>query len=125
MGWYFVFTVGVIACGSIPKGYDEGGFAAASSLESFMSDFQLTAGRWNGTGSQLASRRAVVTSLGVLGAAAGAGAAVALTDRVGRLRAWQAFAAVWMTGFLAVTMASGRLGLLLVARVWGGSGPAG
>ncbi|PHH78556.1 hypothetical protein CDD80_6667 [Ophiocordyceps camponoti-rufipedis] len=116
MGWYFVFTVGVIACGSIPKGYDEGGFAAASSLESFMSDFQLTTGRWNGTASQLASRRAVVTSLGVLGAAAGAGAAVALTDRVGRLRAWQAFVAVWMTGFLAATMASGRLGLLLVAR---------
>ncbi|RDA88338.1 hypothetical protein CP532_5547 [Ophiocordyceps camponoti-leonardi (nom. inval.)] len=125
LNWYYVFTVVIIACGSIPKGYDEGGFAAASGLESFMTDFHLTPGRWDGPASQLATRRSVVTSLGVLGAALGAVAAVAMTDRIGRLRAWQSFAVVWMTGFFAATFSSGNVSLLLFARIWGGVGAGG
>ncbi|RCI08059.1 hypothetical protein L249_7863 [Ophiocordyceps polyrhachis-furcata BCC 54312] len=125
LNWYYVFTVVVIAFGSIPKGYDEGGFAAASGLESFMADFHLTPGRWDVPASQLASRRSVVTSLGVLGAALGAVAAVAVTDRIGRLRAWQSFAAFWMAGFFAATFASGNVGLLLFARILGGVGAGG
>lgn len=112
----------------LAAGYDEGGFAAASGLESFLGDFHLTrGGRWTGASSpaQLASRRAVVTSLGVLGAAVGAVAACAVTDRIGRLRAWQAFAVLWMTGYLAATFSSGSLGLLLFARIWGGVGAGG
>ncbi|PFH56289.1 hypothetical protein XA68_16773 [Ophiocordyceps unilateralis] len=125
--WYYAFTVVVIACGSIPKGYDEGGFAAASSLESFMSDFHLTGGRWSGggTASEMASRRAVVSSLGVLGAALGAVVAIAVTDRIGRLRAWQMFVALWMSGFFAATFSSGLVGLLLFARLWSGLGAGG
>ncbi|RDA93256.1 hypothetical protein CP533_6516 [Ophiocordyceps camponoti-saundersi (nom. inval.)] len=125
LNWHYIFTVIVIACGSIPKGYDEGGFAAASGLESFMADFHLTPGRWDGPASQLSSRRSVVTSLGVLGAALGAVAALAVTDRIGRLRAWQSFAAVWMTGFLTTTFSSGNVGLLLFARIWAGVGAGG
>ncbi|PHH92547.1 hypothetical protein CDD83_6945 [Cordyceps sp. RAO-2017] len=125
LNWYYALTIIVIACGSIPKGYDEGGFAAASGLESFLADFHLTRGRWTGSPSQLASRRAIVTSLGVLGAALGAVVAVAVVDRIGRLRAWQVFAALWMTGFFAATFSSGRLPLLLFARIWGGLGAGG
>ncbi|KAM4058689.1 major facilitator superfamily protein [Hirsutella rhossiliensis] len=125
---YYAMNVFIIAGGSIPKGYDEGGFAAASGLDSFLNDFHLArSGRWTSASSpaQLASRRAVVTSLGVLGAAAGAVVACLITDRIGRLRAWQAFAVLWMTGFFAATFASGNLGLLLFARIWGGVGAGG
>lgn len=90
-----------------------------------MEDFGLTKGRWTGDPSQLATRRAVVASLGVLGAAIGAGMAVYVTDVIGRLRTWQLFTLLWMTGFLAVTFASGNIGFLLFARIWGGIGAGG
>lgn len=122
---FYVFTVVVISCGSIPKGYDEGGFAAASGLQSFMEDFGLVKGRWTNNASQLANRRATVSSLGVLGAAIGAGMAVFVTDVVGRLRTWQVSTLLWMTGFLTVAMASGNIALLLFARIWGGIGAGG
>ncbi|KND91007.1 Quinate permease [Tolypocladium ophioglossoides CBS 100239] len=122
---YYALTVVVVAFASIPKGYDEGGFAAASGLESFLSDFSLVKGRWTGSPSDLASRRAVITSLGVLGAAIGAIMAVAVTDRIGRLRTWQLFTMLWMTGFFTVTFSSGNVGLLMFARIWGGVGAGG
>ncbi|PWI72837.1 MFS quinate transporter [Purpureocillium lilacinum] len=122
---YFVLTVVVIACGSIPKGYDEGGFAAASGMRSFLQDFDLIRGRWNGSPAQLTNRKAVITSLGVLGAAIGAIMAVAVTDHIGRLRTWQLFTVLWMTGFFTVTFASGMVGLLMFARIWGGIGAGG
>ncbi|KFG87184.1 putative MFS quinate transporter [Metarhizium anisopliae] len=122
---FYAFTVVVIAFGSIPKGYDEGGFASASGLRSFLTDFGLTRGRWTGDPSQLATRRAVVSSLGVLGAAIGAGMAIYVTDVIGRLRTWQLFTLLWMTGFFTVTFASGNVGVLLFARIWGGIGAGG
>ncbi|PNY24319.1 Quinate permease [Tolypocladium capitatum] len=122
---YYALTVLVIACGSIPKGYDEGGFAAASGLDSFLSDYKLVQGLWTGSPSGLASRKAAVTSLGVLGAAIGALVAIVVTDRIGRLRAWQLFTVLWMTGFFAVTFSSGIEGLLMFARIWGGVGAGG
>ncbi|POR39118.1 Quinate permease [Tolypocladium paradoxum] len=122
---YYALSVVVIACGSIPKGYDEGGFAAASGLESFLSDYGLVEARRTGSPSALADRRAVVTSLGVLGAAIGAIMATAVTDRIGRLRTWQLFAMLWMTGFLAATFSSGIVGLLMFSRIWGGVGAGG
>ncbi|PHH80874.1 hypothetical protein CDD82_1454 [Ophiocordyceps australis] len=123
---YYVVTILIIACGSIPKGYDEGGFAAVAGLDSFVDDFGLRRGRTGGSWtSNLTSRRTLVTSLGVLGAAVGAMMAMGVIDRIGRLRTWQLFTVVWMTGFLTVTLSSGRLALLMVARVWGGVGAGG
>ncbi|KHN93976.1 Sugar/inositol transporter [Metarhizium album ARSEF 1941] len=122
---FYAFTVLVIALGSIPKGYDEGGFASASGLASFLTDFGLNKGRWTGDPSQSAVRRAVVSSLGVLGAAIGAGMAIYVTDAIGRLRTWQIFTLVWMTGFFTVAFASGNVGVLLFARIWGGIGAGG
>lgn len=90
-----------------------------------MEDFGLVRGRWTNDPSQLANRRATVSSLGVLGAAIGAGTAIYVTDVVGRLRTWQIFALLWMTGFFTVTFASGNIGLLLFARIWGGVGAGG
>lgn len=43
---FYALTVIVIACGSTPKGYDEGGFAGASGLDSFLRDFGLTKSGW-------------------------------------------------------------------------------
>ncbi|QPG95088.1 hypothetical protein C2857_007631 [Epichloe festucae Fl1] len=123
--WFYVFSVVVISFGSIPKGYDEGGFASASGLKSFMDDFELVRGRWTDDPSLLAARRATVSSLGVLGAAMGAGMAIYITDVVGRLRTWQMFTLLWMTGFFTVAFASGNIGLLLFARIWGGVGAGG
>lgn len=90
-----------------------------------MEDFQLVRGRWSGNTSTFAARRATVSSLGVLGAAIGAGMAVYVTDVIGRIRTWQLFTLLWMTGFFTVTFASGNLGLLLFARIWGGVGAGG
>ncbi|KAK2594320.1 hypothetical protein QQS21_007965 [Conoideocrella luteorostrata] len=90
-----------------------------------MEDFGLVRGRWTNDPSQLATRRATVSSLGVLGAAIGAGMAVYVTDVVGRLRTWQIFTLLWMTGFFTVAFASGNIGLLLFARIWGGVGAGG
>ncbi|OAA47899.1 Sugar/inositol transporter [Metarhizium rileyi] len=125
VNYFYAFTVVVIAFGSIPKGYDEGGFASASGLRSFLTDFGLIRGRWTSDPSQLATRRSTVSSLGVLGAAIGAGMAIYVTDVIGRLRTWQLFTLLWMTGFFTVAFASGNLGLLLFARIWGGVGAGG
>ncbi|KAG5933607.1 hypothetical protein E4U53_000937, partial [Claviceps sorghi] len=125
INWFYVFTVIVISSGSIPKGYDEGGFASASGLRSFMEDFGLVRDRWTHDPTELAARRATISSLGVLGAAIGAGMAVYVTDAVGRLRTWQIFTVLWMTGFFTVAFSSGNTRLLLFARIWGGIGAGG
>jgi MFS family permease len=85
----------------------------------------LTKGQWTGTKSELASRKANIASFGVLGAAIGAVLALGVVDRIGRLRTYQAFAALWMTGFFMVTFSSGITSLLLFSRIWGGLGAGG
>ncbi|KAK2042162.1 general substrate transporter [Colletotrichum somersetense] len=122
---YYLLTIVVISCGSIPKGYDEGGFSAATGLPSFKNDFGLVASAWKGNESGLADRKANISSFGVLGAAFGSLIALALNDRVGRLRSWQLLVAVWMTGTLMQVFSSGILGLMLFARIWGGLGAGG
>ncbi|KAH8647974.1 putative MFS quinate transporter [Xylariales sp. PMI_506] len=122
---YYIFTIFVIACGSIPKGYDEGGFSSAVSLSSFKNDFGLVSSLWVGNASGLASRSANITSFGVLGAAFGSILALGTTDKLGRLRCWQLFMVVWITGYVMQTFSSGILGLLLFARIWGGIGAGG
>ncbi|KAH7313453.1 general substrate transporter [Stachybotrys elegans] len=122
---HYLVTVVVIACGSIPKGYDEGGFAGAKNLESFLLDFGLTKEQWTGSSSALASRKANISSFGVLGAAIGAIMILCVADRLGRLRSWQLSTGVWMAGFLMTTFASGNTGLLLFSRIFGGLGAGG
>uniref|UniRef100_L2FIL2 MFS quinate transporter n=1 Tax=Colletotrichum fructicola (strain Nara gc5) TaxID=1213859 RepID=L2FIL2_COLFN len=106
---YYLLTIVVIACGSIPKGYDEGGFSASTGLTSFKEDFGLVSSLWKGNESGLADRKANISSFGVLGAAFGSIIALALNDRLGRLRSWQVFIAVWMTGVLMQVFSSGAL----------------
>ncbi|KAH8174608.1 sugar transporter domain-containing protein [Sarocladium implicatum] len=122
---YFTLTVVIIACGSIPKGYDEGGFAGATGLPSFQLDFGLTEDQWTGSAAALASRKANISSFGVLGAAFGAVLALCITDKFGRLRTWQALSLLWMSGFFMVTFSSGITGLMYFARLWGGLGAGG
>lgn len=110
---------------SIPLGYDEGGFAGAKGLKSFLQDFGLTEAQWKGSSSALASRTANISSFGVLGAAIGSIFALALTDRIGRLRTWQFFSVLWMTGIFMTVFSSGILGLILFARIWSGLGAGG
>lgn len=123
--WYYVLTVIVMGCGSIPKGYDEGGFSAAAGLQSFEDDYGLDTSLWIDNAAGLASRKANITSFGVLGAAFGSLIALALTDRIGRLRCWQLLAVVYMSGYLMQVFASGIYGFLLFARIWGGIGAGG
>lgn len=125
VNWYYVLTIVVIGCGSIPKGYDEGGFSAATSLASFKNDYDLNDSQWAHDASGLANRKADITSLGVLGAAFGSLIALAMTDRIGRLRSWQMLALLYMSGYLMQILASGVYGFLLFARVWGGLGAGG
>lgn len=113
------------ADGSNDTGYDEGGFSASTGLTSFEEDFGLVSSLWKGNESGLADRKANISSFGVLGAAFGSIIALALNDRLGRLRSWQVFIAVWMTGVLMQVFSSGILGLMLFARIWGGLGAGG
>ncbi|KAJ4395896.1 hypothetical protein N0V93_000112 [Gnomoniopsis smithogilvyi] len=125
INWYYVLAICVMGCGSIPKGWDEGGFSAATSLPSFMNVYDLNPSQWVDDASGLASRKADITSLGVLGACFGSLLALTMTDRIGRLRSWQALALVYMSGCLMQAFASGVYGFLLFARVWGGLGAGG
>ncbi|RFU81643.1 mfs quinate transporter [Trichoderma arundinaceum] len=122
---FYALTVIIIASGSIPKGYDEGGFAAVADMPSFLHDYGLLGRQWAGEKHELVATRANITSFGVLGAAFGAILALAITDRFGRLPTWRTFLAIWMSGFLITTFASGRLGLLLFSRLLSGLGAGG
>ncbi|KAK4064647.1 hypothetical protein Trihar35433_8164 [Trichoderma harzianum] len=122
---FFILTVIIIASGSIPKGYDEGGFAAVADMPSFLHDLGLIGRQWEGRRHELIARKANITSFGVLGAAFGAIIALAITDKLGRLRTWQTFMAVWMTGFFITTFSSGIMGLLLFSRLFSGVGAGG
>ncbi|KAL7793208.1 general substrate transporter [Trichoderma ceciliae] len=122
---FYILTVIIIASGSIPKGYDEGGFAAVADMPSFLHDYGLLERQWTGSTHELVALRANITSFGVLGAAFGAILALAITDRLGRLRTWRIFMTIWMSGFLITTFASGILGLLLFSRLLSGLGAGG
>ncbi|KIW16297.1 hypothetical protein PV08_06348 [Exophiala spinifera] len=120
---YYLLTVVVIACGGIPKGYDEGGYSSSVSLKSFKEDFDLVASHWKGNATGLANRTANITSFGVLGAACGCVIALLLDSlRWGRLASWRAYAAVWASGLFIQIFSSGIYGLLLFGRIWGGLG---
>lgn len=106
-------------------GYDEGGFSAAVGLASFKNDFDLNSAQWKNNATGLANRTANITSFGVLGAAFGAVLALCLTDRMGRLRCWQFFIALWASGIFMQVFSSGIYGFMLFARIWGGLGSGG
>lgn len=122
---YYLLAIIVIACGGIPKGYDEGGFSAAVGLKSFEADFNLSASHWKKDPSGLANRKANISSFGVLGAAFGSLVALTVTDWLGRLRSWQVFVIRWMTGYLMQVFSCGYLGFMLFARIRGGIGAGG
>ncbi|KEF58891.1 uncharacterized protein A1O9_03734 [Exophiala aquamarina CBS 119918] len=122
---YYVFAIIVIACGSIPKGYDEGGFSASVGLKSFKNDYDLNPAKWENDAQGLANRKANISSFGVLGAAFGALFCNALTDRLGRLRCWQMFITIWGCGLMMQVFSSGIYGFILFARLFSGFGAGG
>ncbi|KAJ5091309.1 hypothetical protein NUU61_006179 [Penicillium alfredii] len=119
---YYALVIFVIACGGIPKGYDEGGYSASVKLPSFQTDFNLIKSNWAHDATGLANRKANITSFNVLGAAFGALFALDLNDRLGRLVAWRVAVIVWASGMFIQVFASGIYGLLLFARIWSGLG---
>ncbi|KIW70752.1 hypothetical protein PV04_02993 [Phialophora macrospora] len=120
---FYLLSVVVIACGGIPKGYDEGGYSSSVSLESFKEDFNLLKSHWTGNATGLANRTANITSFGVLGAACGCVIALLLDSlRWGRLTSWRIYAGVWASGLAVQIFSSGIYGLLLFGRIWGGLG---
>ncbi|KAH3298589.1 hypothetical protein KXW39_005943 [Aspergillus fumigatus] len=119
---YYAIVILIIACGSIPKGYDEGGFSASVNLKSFVSDFHLAASEWTNNKTELANRRANITSFNVLGAALGALLALDLNDRLGRLRSWRLACLIWAAGLFVQIFSSGIYGLILAARLCSGLG---
>jgi hypothetical protein len=119
---YYAIVILIIACGSIPKGYDEGGFSASVNLESFVNDFHLAASEWTNNKTELANRRANITSFNVLGAAFGALLALDLNDRLGRLRSWRLACLIWAAGLFVQVFSSGIYGLILAARLCSGLG---
>jgi MFS family permease len=146
--WYFILNVIIIACGGIPKGsyshshtsiglydsetdnsintgYDEGGFSASVGLPSFKNDFNLNTASWKKNPAGLANRKANISSFGVLGAAFGSLLALLVIDRIGRLKSYRLFLAVWASGILMQVFSSGIFGFMLFARIWGGLGAGG
>jgi MFS family permease len=104
------------------SGYDEGGYSASVTLESFMDDFNLNQSHWKNDANGLANRKANVGSFMVLGAALGCLLAIVINDYAGRLRAWQVSVVIYVTGSLIQIFSSGIYGLLLFARIWAGFG---
>lgn len=94
-------------------------------LNSFKNDYGLVPSLWKDDPSGLADRKANISSFGVLGAAFGALIALALTDRLGRLRCWQLFVILWGSGIFMQVFSSGIVGFMLFARIWGGLGSGG
>jgi MFS family permease len=94
-------------------------------LSSFKNDFHLNASQWQNNASGLANRKANISSFGVLGAAFGALLAVAVNDRLGRLKSWRYFFGLWATGILIQVFSSGNYNVMLFARIWGGLGSGG
>jgi MFS family permease len=94
-------------------------------MPSFLHDYELLPRQWTGTKQELIATKANITSFGVLGAAFGAIVALAITDRIGRLRTWRTFMIIWMSGFTITTFSSGILGLLLFSRLLSGLGAGG
>ncbi|KAE8142574.1 general substrate transporter [Aspergillus pseudotamarii] len=119
---YYALVIFIIACGSIPKGYDEGGFSASVKLDSFKEDYNLISSNWTHDKTGLANRSANITSFNVLGAAFGALFALDLNDRFGRLNSWRLACLVWASGLFIQVFSSGIYGLLLFARIWSGLG---
>lgn len=115
----------VLTYANTVAGYDEGGFSASVDLQSFKQDFNLVVDHWKDNPSGLASRKANITSFGVLGAAFGSLLALIFADRIGRLRSWQLFVLLWATGVFMQIFSSGIIGLMLFARIWGGLGAGG
>ncbi|KAG0158508.1 hypothetical protein PDIDSM_6023 [Penicillium digitatum] len=118
---YCALVIAVIACGGIPKGYDEGGYSASVSLPSFKSDYNLDK-HMGIDDTELANRKANISSFNVLGAALGALIVLDLNDRLGRLVVWRLACIVWVTGTLIQVFSSGIYGLLLFSRMWAGLG---
>jgi hypothetical protein len=112
---------------TLPSGYDEGGFSASITLKSFTSGFNLSpkSPTWFHNPSALASRKANIASLGVLGAALGSLLSIPLNDHLGRLLAWRVYVLIWASGITMQVFSSGVYGLMLFARVWGGLGAGG
>lgn len=119
---YYAIVILIVACGSIPKGYDEGGYSASVKLDSFTHDYNLISANWKDDPNGLANRKANITSFNVLGAAFGALFSLYLNDRLGRLNAWRLAVLVWASGTFVQVFASGIYGLLLFARIWSGLG---
>lgn len=91
-----------------------------------MQDYNLVTSHWKGNATGLANRKGNITSFGVLGAACGCVIALILDSmRLGRLRAWRVYAALWASGLLIQIFSSGIYGLLLFGRIWGGLGAGG
>ena len=92
-----------------------------------MDDFGLSpnATEWKHNPTGLANVESNINSFGVLGTAIGAGLALVVTDRFGRLRCWQGFNVIWASGLFIQVFASGILGLLYFARIWSGLGMGG
>ena len=80
---------------------------------------------WESDPQGLASRKANISSFGVLGAAFGALISLALTDPLGRLRCWQLFVLTWACGLMMQIFSSGIYGLILFARIVSGLGAGG
>lgn len=119
---YYAFVICVIACGSTPKGYDEGGFSASVSLPSFVNDFNLVKSHWKHDPTALVNRNANITSFNILGAAFGALSGLILNDYLGRVRSWRLGCLVWASGLFVQVFSSGIYGLILFARIWSGLG---
>ncbi|KAF2709268.1 general substrate transporter [Pleomassaria siparia CBS 279.74] len=122
---FYILAVIILACGGIPKGYDEGGFSASVTLPAFKADYGLTTSLWVGNATGLANRTANITSFGVLGAAFGALIAYFLNDKIGRLWSYRLASIIWASGILMQVFSSGIFGFLLFARIWGGLGAGG
>ncbi|KAJ5901723.1 hypothetical protein N7495_002251 [Penicillium taxi] len=119
---FYAFVIFVIACGTIPKGYDEGGFSASVFLPSFKADYNLDSSHWEDDATGLANRKANITSFNVLGAAFGALSGLDLNDRLGRLISFRLACLVWAIGTFIQIFSSGIYGLLLFSRIFAGLG---
>ncbi|KAJ5288199.1 hypothetical protein N7478_003885 [Penicillium angulare] len=119
---YYAFVVAVMACGTMTKGYDEGGFSASMKLTSFVEDYNLLSANWKNDPDGLTNRTANISSFLTLGAAFGALSSLYVNDKFGRLLSFRLGIVVWAIGTFIQVFSSGIYGLILFARIFAGLG---
>ncbi|KAJ5294640.1 hypothetical protein N7508_009461 [Penicillium antarcticum] len=110
-----LLTVAIYASAGLPITWDQGSSSVIPSLPGFQATFGITS----------AANPTQVTnfiSFVYIGAGVGAGLSFVINDRIGRLRSFRLYMAIWVVGQMLATFSYGHKGAVSTARIVSGLG---